>query len=525
MRNNQPVTDREVTYSSAVRLITTTDLQGDITFVNDDFVNVSGFTRNELVGQHHNIIRHPDMPAAAFADMWQTIKSGRSWKGLVKNRCKNGDYYWVDAYVTPIMRDGKVIEYQSVRTLPDAASKARAEHEYRRWRSGQRSPLRDWIRLSWGSKQMLIAGLPALLLTGLEISRQDLSMAFVAGLIAALAIGAQLVLMQPFRRLLKDARQAIGSPAMAYLYSGRRDEFGDIQHAQLTRMSEMSAVIARLENTCHYLERSKRRSDDFIDQSNQAIEGQGKHVEEISSAMTRMLDSQTHVAEASARTADASNASRDATVQGREQLEHMVGSINQLALSLEDTRATVLALAERNTDIGKVVDVITAVADQINLLALNAAIEAARAGEAGRGFAVVADEVRNLAQRTQQSTRDIREIILGLGEDTQACVAAIENGVEVSQRTVDLAGETDRAFGVILESVNRINELAGHVDTSMIEQSSISEQAGKQMTVLRDSAMEAVKASGAAKHEADRLGWQIDNLGALASHFNANTNR
>lgn len=525
MRNNQPVTDREVTYSSDVRLITTTDLQGDITFVKDDFVNVSGFSRKELVGQHHNIIRHPDMPPAAFQDMWQTIQSGRSWKGLVKNRCKNGDYYWVDAYVTPIMKDGKVIEYQSVRTLPDDAAKGRAEQEYRRWRDGKRPATDGRIILSWRSKQMLIAGLPSLLLAGMALTRADLPLASFAGLLALLATGVQLALLQPFGRLVTDARQVIGSPAMAYLYSDRKDEFGSIQNARFTQTSEMKAVIARLEYTCHYLDRSKRRSDEFIEQSNQAIEGQGHHVEEIFSAMARMLDSQTQVAEASACTADASNASREATVQGRDQLECMVGSINQLALSLEDTRATVSALAERNTDIGKVVDVITAVADQINLLALNAAIEAARAGEAGRGFAVVADEVRNLAQRTQQSTSDIRGIILGLEEDTQACVAAIENGVEVSRRTVDLAGATDRAFGVILESVNHIYELAGDVDTSMIEQSSISEQTGKQMTVLRDSANEAVKASGAAKHEADRLGWQIDNLNVLASHFNADPSR
>jgi aerotaxis receptor len=287
----------------------------------------------------------------------------------------------------------------------------------------------------------------------------------------------------------------------------------------------MRAVIARLENTCHYLERSKLRSDGFIEQSNQCIQGQGQHVEEIVSAMAQMMNSQTQVAQASTRSAQASSTSHAATVQGREQLEQMVKAINELARSLERTRTTVTALAERNATIGKVVDVITAVANQINLLALNAAIEAARAGEAGRGFAVVADEVRNLAQRTQQSTQDIREIIQGLDEDTQASVAAIENGVVVSQQTVEIAGETDLAFRVILESVKNIYELAGNVDASMVEQSRISEQTGQQMAVLRDSAIRAVDASSAAKHEAGRLGAQVDNLSMLASHFNANLSR
>lgn len=133
MRTNLPVTDREVSYPHDAHLITTTDLQGVITFANDDFIAVSGFSREELVGQHHNVIRHPDMPPGAFAELWASIKSGRSWKGLVKNRCKNGDYYWVDAYVTPIVKDGEVIEYQLVRTLPSPEAKARAEREYRRW--------------------------------------------------------------------------------------------------------------------------------------------------------------------------------------------------------------------------------------------------------------------------------------------------------------------------------------------------------------------------------------------------------
>lgn len=118
MRINQPVTQQERTFSPDVKLISTTDLRGIIQHCNDDFVKISGFTRDELIGQPHNIVRHPDMPPLAYKIMWEHLKAGRPWMGLVKNRSKNGDYYWVDAYVTPVTEHGKVIGYESVRSCP-----------------------------------------------------------------------------------------------------------------------------------------------------------------------------------------------------------------------------------------------------------------------------------------------------------------------------------------------------------------------------------------------------------------------
>ncbi|MHB8802186.1 MAG: PAS domain-containing protein, partial [Rhodocyclaceae bacterium] len=101
MRNNQPVTGREVDYPADIAIISHTNEKGQITFCNDDFVDISGFTMEEIIGQPHNILRHPDMPTEAFRDLWATVKAGRPWAGLVKNRCKNGDHYWVRASVTP----------------------------------------------------------------------------------------------------------------------------------------------------------------------------------------------------------------------------------------------------------------------------------------------------------------------------------------------------------------------------------------------------------------------------------------
>ncbi|MDP2560149.1 methyl-accepting chemotaxis protein [Psychrobium sp. 1_MG-2023] len=130
MRTNTPVTDRRVLLKPGQDLVTKTDLQGRITYVNPAFVDVSGFTEQELMGEQHNIVRHPDMPQAAFKDLWSTLEAGRPWVGYVKNRCKNGDYYWVIANVTPLFKDGRLTEYMSVRTAPTDLEIADAERLY-----------------------------------------------------------------------------------------------------------------------------------------------------------------------------------------------------------------------------------------------------------------------------------------------------------------------------------------------------------------------------------------------------------
>ncbi len=127
MKTNLPITHRDVVMDEGTTIVSKTDLRGIITYVNADFVAISGFTESELLGQSHNIVRHPEMPVAAFADLWQTLKRGKPWNGLVKNRCKNGDHYWVNAHVAPVEQDGKVVGYTSMRTRPtrqqiDAAS-------------------------------------------------------------------------------------------------------------------------------------------------------------------------------------------------------------------------------------------------------------------------------------------------------------------------------------------------------------------------------------------------------------------
>jgi PAS domain S-box-containing protein len=130
MKINQPVTQNEVHFSERDKLVSTTNLKGIITSVSPAFVSISGFTEQELVGNSHNVVRHPDMPPQAFESLWSTVKSGYSWNGRVKNRCKNGDYYWVDAHVSPIFNDGRIIGYRSLRFKPSRAQVDEASKLY-----------------------------------------------------------------------------------------------------------------------------------------------------------------------------------------------------------------------------------------------------------------------------------------------------------------------------------------------------------------------------------------------------------
>ncbi len=141
MRVNLPVTEREHMLTPGTMIVSKTDLKGRITYVNQDFIDASGFTEAELIGKAHNLVRHPDMPAAAFADLWTTLGLGKPWSGLVKNRCKNGDFYWVVANVTPIRENGKVTGHMSVRNMPTREQVAAAEVLYRRMREGQAAGL------------------------------------------------------------------------------------------------------------------------------------------------------------------------------------------------------------------------------------------------------------------------------------------------------------------------------------------------------------------------------------------------
>ncbi|MDO8465196.1 MAG: methyl-accepting chemotaxis protein [Gallionella sp.] len=142
MRTNMPVTNVEREFRDGETIVSKTDLKGVITHVNPYFCEMSGYTEQESIGQPHNYIRHPDMPVEAFADLWDTLKQGKPWTGMVKNRCKNGDYYWVEANATPLRENGQLVGYMSVRSKPARTQVEAADAAYRLFREGKAGKLR-----------------------------------------------------------------------------------------------------------------------------------------------------------------------------------------------------------------------------------------------------------------------------------------------------------------------------------------------------------------------------------------------
>nr|WP_297457425.1 PAS domain-containing methyl-accepting chemotaxis protein [uncultured Halomonas sp.] len=229
MRDNQPVTQREYQLSDEHYLITRTDLKGRITFANPAFVEVSGYTRDELIGAAHSIVRHPDMPEAAFANLWQTLEAGETWNGLIKNRRKNGDHYWVNASVTPILENGQVQGYASVRVKAEPQECERAERVYEQLVKGrargvrlvrgsiQRSGLRGWLgRLRFRTLQgrmttmivlalLLLAASGGLGLYGLDASGKRLQQLNRNGL-------EDVARLQKIGQLMTQGRDAVAGP-------------------------------------------------------------------------------------------------------------------------------------------------------------------------------------------------------------------------------------------------------------------------------------------------------------------------
>lgn len=524
MRKNLPITENEIVVGENQTILSTTDMKGVITYCNSDFIEISGFSQKNLLGQAHNIIRHPDMPQAAFEDLWVTLKSGSSWSGVVKNRCANGDFYWVDAYATPILdSNGKVFEYQSVRSKPNAAAVERAKEVYAALNTNKshralKSPL-----MSIQGRIFTIIML--FILVPLAFSAQyapSMQIAIMTTILIPLAWWASVFFTKPLYKTLNEIRSGIGNKnyrLAKYIYTGRTDEYGTIMMALKAKNSENAAIVGRVEDTSKIIMKNASTLVTNVERSNNAINHLHEQTDIVAVGMNELSATSQQVAGNAQNTAEAATETMNEALKGRDVVETAVISINTLATEVDAAANVILALAEESKLIGNVVSVISDITEQTNLLALNAAIEAARAGDMGRGFSVVADEVRKLAKRTQESTEEITTLVNTLQHRTSEAVEVMQKGRITADESVNLASKAGKSLTQIAESIQYAADKIDHIAHAANEQTQVADEMTNNVISINENAETTVEEAGKTEVSSLDLATQSSRLMALATQF------
>lgn len=419
------------------------------------------------------------MPEEAFRDLWETIQSRLPWSGLVKNRRKNGDYYWLQANATPMMDGDQVTGYLSVRTAPSAQAIQGAENVYTQMREQARTGQRKWALHRGGLVRQDVLGRVLHWMrpgpVGQIVLMQALAWVAVlcmvyAGLnFALLALAACLatalmtrgiwrITIRPMHELVVDANRLASGDLAHHVTTGSAGPIGQLQQALMQMSVNLRTVVNDVRTEVENLTHSVREIADGNQDLSSCTESQASSLQQTAASMEEINGTVQQSADSMGRGASLARQTAEVTTRS-----------NHSVRTLETTMQGIAAASGR---IGEITQLIDGVAFQTNILALNAAVEAARAGEQGRGFAVVATEVRSLAQRTASAAKEITRLIA----DSEQQVAAGNHQTAQARGTMEEALAAVGNVRALIEEVSasaqeqrtgvaQVNEAVAHMDS------------------------------------------------------------
>jgi aerotaxis receptor len=442
-------------------------------------MEVSGYTTAELMGQPHNLVRHPDMPEEAFRDLWATIQAKLPWTGLVKNRRKNGDYYWVRANVTPMVDGEQITGYLSVRTSPSRESVAAAEALYAQMRAEAKSGrktlglLRGNVVRTDGLGRFLNLFKPGVV-AKLALVQLALMSVLVAGiamglpfaallLIACMAAGLTVwiswsMLIHPLAGLVVDANHLAAGDLSHKVTVNGGGLIRQLQQALMQMSVNLRTVVSDVRGEIEHFTIAVQEIADGNQDLSARTESQASSLEETAASMDEITSTVQQSSSSARRGSELAHEASSITTRSNE-------TVVSVAKAMEGISQSSVRITEN-------IHLIEGVAFQTNILALNAAVEAARAGDQGRGFAVVASEVRALAQRTTAAAKEIKQLItesterIATGSDqTGVALMRMKSALESVGKVSTVLDEISSVSAEQTMGIGQVNEAVSQMDT------------------------------------------------------------
>lgn len=519
MRKNLPITNQEIEIPANAVLISCTDTKGRISYVSLDFAHISGFSEREMVGESHNLIRHPAVPPEVFREMWETIKRGNPWSGVIKNRAKSGDYYWVDATITPVMSEGVVSGYMSVRKKATQKQIKRAEILF--------DDLRDTKSFFWKLKAGIRTLLKKLGISGriflyvsfafvpllsanFEWIRNGLFFLPVFGIVCG-TIGVFL-LVKTILNYRKEIREVIsiqkeivsgnflievpekkGSSEIFEIYSGLHILIISIWGllVQIKENFEKNQELYRyLSQSTEQFQLKTHNQAASVEETASASQELSSTLDGIVKSIHLQLSSLTAINDGIGKV----NESIRNVSKSMDSLASQTTSVKQKAFQSEETfEGAILAMnkiKEYSNGISKIVEIITSISEKTNLLSLNASIESARAGEAGKGFSVVAEEISKLADQTRKSIKDIINLIDNTTKAVDLGAEKFQKSLTIIKQLMDYIGKVNSSATIVTASlfaqVEKLAEIRKSTDQVNRLGETVSETSGFQKTASEE---------------------------------------